>query len=180
MNKGRKEELRKTQYAKDTIIWFMEQKHIKEVSDSNFEQSKQEFYHTMDMYYDKLKNEDDKVVVDIQGITEFDKSSITVTKVETKEVIWDMNKLKGKIKDEKQRELVFQKNFNVTDWTGLMALMMSAGIKFKQFKEYVDISESVRENQIDKLVDLGLLSEEDIKECATVKIKSRYYKMKEK
>ena len=58
------------------------------------------------------------------------------------------------------------------------------GISRSQANKLFDLLEThiykFNKNQVDRLVDLGLIDEEEVKKCATVKIKSAYYKLTEK
>ncbi|MDE7423057.1 MAG: hypothetical protein K2N51_05110, partial [Lachnospiraceae bacterium] len=104
---------------------------------------------------------------------------IIVTRVTPSTVEWDCKKLK-QLLSSKERKLVIQKNYQVINWKGLFDLLKESGVDFKEFLKYVEVTETVRDKQLDKLIELGTIDEEEVKECSSVKLKSSYYKLTEK
>ena len=131
----------------------------------------------MDRYFDVAANEDGKVEVEIEDVKNVKK--VIVTKVTPSTVEWDCEKLK-QLLSPKERKLVIQKHYQVINWKGLFDLLKESGVDFKEFLKYVEVTESVRDKQLDKLVELGAVDEEEVKACSSVKLKSSYYKLTEK
>ncbi|MDE7433285.1 MAG: hypothetical protein K2N34_15425, partial [Lachnospiraceae bacterium] len=104
---------------------------------------------------------------------------IIVTKVTPSKVVWDCKKLKLLL-NPKERKLVIQKHYQVIDWRGLFGLLKEAGVDFKEFLKYVEVTETVRDTQLDKLIELGAIDEEEVKACSSVKLNGSYYKLTEK
>lgn len=165
------------QYVSDMVKWYHGIKLTRDSVERNFQDAKFDFHTCMDRYFDVAANEDGKVEVEIEDIKNVKK--IIVTKVTPSEVKWDFDKLK-QLLSSKERKLVIQKHYQVINWKGLFDFLKESGVDFKEFLKYVDVTESVRDKQLDKLIELGIIDEEEIKECSSVRLKSSYYKLTEK
>lgn len=164
----------------DSIKYYHHEKKSKEACEASFDEIKRDFYVTMERYFDKFANDDGKIEVDVSGEISTQFSKLVLSRVQKSEVLWDIPKLKKVVVDDKHRELVFSKEFNVVDWPGFIEFLKESGIKFKDFKKFINISESVREKQLDKLIDLGLIDNDKAKKCCDVKLKPPYYTIREK
>ena len=165
------------QYVSDMVKWYHGIKMSRDVVERNFQDAKFDFNTCMDRYFDVAANEDGKVEVDIEDVKNVKK--VIVTKVTPSVVEWDCKKLK-QLLNSKERKLVIQKHYQVTNWKGLFDFLKESGVDFKEFLKYVEVTESVRDKQLDKLVELGAVDEEEVKACSSVKLKGSYYKLTEK
>lgn len=181
MSKKKKEKVTSGEkYIRDIILWFYKEKKTKEACEKSFDEAYYDFKQVMERYYDKYVNEDGRIEIDVIGELNNNISKLLLKKVQPTSVEWDCKKLKEIITDKKQRQLVFSKNYEVINWTDFMEFLNSKGIKYKEFLEYVNVKESVRDKQLDKLIDLGLVDEENTKKCSKVIYKAPYYKLTEK
>lgn len=165
------------QYVTDMIKWYHGIKLSRDVMERNFQDAKFDFNTCMEKYFDVVINEDGKVEVEIEDVKNVKK--IIVTKVTPSSVEWDIEGLK-RLLNQKEKKLVIQKNYHVINWKGLFDLLKESGVDFKEFLKYVEVTESVRDKQLDKLVELGALDEKEVKSCSSVKLKGSYYKLTEK
>lgn len=165
------------QYVEDMVKWYYGVKLSRDTSERYFQDAKLDFNTCMERYFDIIANEDGKVEVDVEDIKNVKK--IIVTKVTPSNIKWDCDKLK-KLLNKEEKKLVIQKHYTVVNWVGLFDLLKKSGVDFKEFLKYVEVKESVRENQLDKLIELGKLDEEEVKDCGLVNIKYSYYKLTEK
>lgn len=165
------------QYVDDMVRWYHGVKLSRDAVERNYQDAKFDFNNCMETYYDVVANEDGKVEVDIEDVKNIKK--VIVTRVTPSSVEWDCEKLK-EILSPKERKLVIQKSYQVVNWKGLFDLLKESGVDFKEFLKYVDVTETVRDKQLDKLVELGALDEEEVKSCSSVKLKGSYYKLTEK
>lgn len=165
------------QYVADMIKWYHGIKTTRDVTERNFQDAKFDFNTCMEKYFDAVANEDGKVEVDIEDLKNVKK--LIVTRVTPSNIKWDLEKLK-KLLNSKERKQVIQKHYQVINWKGLFNLLKESGVDFKEFLKYVDVSETIREEQLDKLIELGELDEEEVKKCSSVNIKYSYYRFTEK
>lgn len=165
------------QYVDNMIKWYHGIKLSRDTMERNFQDAKLDFNTCMEKYFDIAANEDGKVEVDIEDVKNVKK--VIVTKVTPSSVEWDCERLK-EILSPKERKLVIQKSYHVTNWKGLFDLLKESGVDFKEFLKYVDVTETVRDKQLDKLVELGTVDEEEVKACSSVKLKGSYYRLTEK
>lgn len=165
------------QYVDDMIKWYHKVKISRDASERNFQDAKFDFNTCMDRYFDLVANEDGKVEVESEDLKNVKK--IIVTKVTPSTVNWDCEKLK-KLLSPKERKLVIQKHYQIINWKGLFDLLKESGVDFKEFLKYVEVTETVKDTQLDKLIELGAIDEEEVKACSSVKLKSSYYKLTEK
>ena len=165
------------QYVTDMIKWYHDIKISRDATERSFQDAKFDFNTCMEKYFDAVSNEDGKVEVEVEDIKNIKK--IIVTRVTPSTVEWDCERLK-KLLNKKERKLVIQKHYKVINWKGLFDLLKESGVDFKEFLKYVEITESVRDKQLDKLVELGALDEGEVKNCSSVKLKGSYYKLTEK
>ena len=165
------------QYVNDMVKWYHGIKLSRDTVERNFQDSKLDFNNCMDKYFDAVANEEGKLEVDIDDVKNMRK--VIVSRITPSTVIWDCQKLK-RLLSPKERKLVIQKNYQVTNWKGLFDLLKESGVDFKEFLKYVEVTETVRDKQLDKLVELGTIDEEEVKSCSSVKLKSSYYKLTEK
>lgn len=165
------------QYVTDMVKWYHSIKLSRDSAERNFQDAKFDFNTCMERYFDTVANEDGKVEVEIEDVKNVKK--VIVTRVIPSTVEWDTEKLK-QVLNSKERKLVIQKHYKVINWKGLFDLLKESGVDFKEFLKYVEVTETVRDTQLDKLVELGAVDEEEVKACSSVKLKSLYYKLTEK
>lgn len=166
------------QWAKDRIQYYWERKRTYEATKRSFDDDKYEFNQEMDRYFDVVADEDGKIIVDlretIRGVKKIICQRISQVSVE-----FDVNKLKNILTREQQKK-VLQKHYKVVNWPGLMKLLKESGVDWKKFLKCVEVSESVRENVLEQLVELGEVNAEEAKACSKAKIRTQYYKITEK
>lgn len=165
------------QYVHDMVKWYHGIKLSRDTMERNFQDAKLDFNNCMERYFDTVANEDGKLEVDIEDIKNIKK--VIVTRVVSSNIKWDCEKLK-KLLNKKERKLVIRKQYQVINWKGLFDLLKESGVDFKEFLKYVEVTESVREGQLDKLIELGAVDEQEVKECSSVNIKNSYYRLTEK
>lgn len=175
---AKKSEKSINQYVEDMVRWFYGVKTSRDASERTFLDAKDDFHNCMERYYDAAANEDGKLEVGIDDIKNVKK--VIVTKVTPTKVEWDCEKLKQLLVDKRQRKSVIQKQYQVINWTGLFKFLKESGVDFKEFLKYVEVTETVREKQLDKLIELGVLDDKEVKACSSVNFRSSYYRLTEK
>ena len=165
-------------YIQDRIKFYWESKRTFDATSRSFEEEKLDFKKEMDKYFDMLADEDGKIMIDlreeIRGI-----KRVICQRISQVEVKFDINKLK-KVLTKKQQKYVVRKHYKVNNWPGLLNLLKESGVEWKEFLKYVDVSEDVDEKALEKLVELGEVDIDEIKDCSSTRIKTQYYKLTEK
>lgn len=165
-------------YISDRIKYYWESKRTFEATQRSFNEEKFDFKNEMDKYFDLVSDDDNKFMVDlrteIKGI-----KKVICQRVSQVEVKFDVNKLKD-VLDKKQQKKVLKKHYQVNNWPGLLNLLKESGVEWKEFLKYVDVSETVDEAALEKLVELGEVDTDEIIDCSESRIKTQYYKLTEK
>lgn len=165
-------------YVKDMILWFYEAKKSFEASKVSFEETKFDFENCMDRYFDTLADDDNKIKIPVKDKLK-NVSHIVLSKIQPTVVIFDVDKIKALL-NKKERKLVIKRTITVNNWQGMFDYLKEQGIDFKEFSKFITITESIDEKQLQKLVDLGMIDEEEVKPHIKVKMKKPYYKVTEK
>lgn len=164
-------------YVRDVIYWYYETKKTADGVKKSFEEAKYDFGNIMEDFFDMFA-EDNKIKISSEGRYANIKN-IIVTKVVPTKVFWHVNELK-KLLSKKERKLVIKKVYSVKDWKGLFDFLKNKGIDFNEFKKYVNITEEVNEKELDKLIDLGFIDDEDVKNCCSISMRRPQYRITEK
>lgn len=159
-----------------TVRSFYKMTQTKKNVENAYNEEKIDFENIMDVLYKRFADADGDVYVD--GTDELNTSKIRVHKVQTSKVSWDTKRLR-KILGEKDSEDVITKRFQIVNFPLLVKLAKKYGIPWKDFKQCIEYEEVVIDKALDKLIDLGIVDEEEVKECATVKLNKPYYKLTE-
>ena len=133
---------------------------------------KQEAENIMQMM--KRKQRDSFIIkVETESLCE---TNLRFTKVVTKKIVWNIKKLKQKLKKEIYNEVV-EKAYYITDMKGLTEYLKKCGVQASEFKKYIDIQERVNERKIDNLSEIGKIEKTDIEGCYEVALGKPYLKM---
>lgn len=94
-------------------------------------------------------------------------NNITAKVVEKNTVIYYEDMLEKTLPRDKFDKVV-SKRYNINNIKDFVKLLQAHGITKKQFKKYVDVEMEVDKKKIDKLVDLGEISMEELEGCYLV------------
>lgn len=75
---------------------------------------------------------------------------------------------------------LFDKSYEIVDMTGLIQLLKSYGVSPKQFKKFISVKQSLSNEKLNHLYEIGVLALDDLKGCYTVIKKSEYWKISAK
>lgn len=165
-------------YVSERIKFFWETKRTFEATQRSFNDEKFEFKQEMDKYFDAVADEDNKFMVDLRAEVKGVKK-VACQRISHVEIKFDVEKLKGVLNKE-QRKSVIKKHYQVNNWPGLLNLLKESGVEWKEFLKFVDVSESVDESALERLVELGEVGTDEIIDCSESKVKTQYYKLTEK
>lgn len=166
------------QWLTERLKYYWERKRAYDLTKRSFDDDKYEFTSDMDKYFDVVADEDGKFTISLDGMYKGVKKLICQRITQVK-VEFNIEKL-DKILTKEQRKRIIQKQYQVNNWPGLLNLLKESGVEWKQFLKYVDVSESVRNDVLEQMVELGELNIDDVKHCSDTKIRTQYYKLTEK
>ena len=155
---------------------YYEHKYSIDSLKAEFDDVKESFSMIMGICFDDISEDGKHVFIECEGI---DNERFIITRIISSKVSWDINKLK-KVIPKKYRKSVIKKKYNVTDWNGMFQYLKSVGIDFDEFKKYLDCEEYVLEPSIDKLIDLGYIDSDSVKDCSIVVTKEPQYRVSKK
>lgn len=155
---------------------YYEHKYSIDSLKAEFDDVKESFSKIMGICFDDISEDGKHVFIECEGI---DNERFIITRIISSKVSWDINKLK-KVIPKKYRKSVIKKKYNVTDWQGMFQYLKNVGIDFDEFKKYLDCEEYVLEPSIDKLIDLGYIDSDSVKDCSIVVTKEPQYRVSKK
>lgn len=155
---------------------FYKMTQTKKNVENAFNEEKVNFENLMDVLYKRFSSEDGDVYVD--GDNSLESTVIRVHKVQSSKVEWDSKKLRD-VLGEEYSEKVITKKYTVNNFPLLIKLAKEHNIPWKEFKKCIEYEDVVKDSEIDKLVELGLVDEEEVKGCANVKLNKPYYRLTE-
>lgn len=110
-------------------------------------------------YFDENTNLEDSI--NAKGIIASKRQRVNIT--------YDIVKLKKKLSKEIFNKIV-DKTFIISDINGLVKLLKSKGIKYKEFMEFVNVNTVVNNIAINQAFEVGEITKDDLKGCFDAKI----------
>lgn len=162
---------------------------MKEISKSvkalyNLQQQKKDF----DKYYNETRKKEQLAISNFMfsnlkdNVNTFDigvgDKNIKVTKVRTKKIIWDIEKLKQRVPKSLTKQFI-NKTYIVNDMQGLVKYLKSCGVDAKKFKKFIDVEEEVDNDKLNNLSELGEIKMKDINGCYELQLGEPYIKITE-
>lgn len=162
---------------------------MKEISKSvkalyNLQQQKKDF----DKYYNETRKKEQLAISNFMfsnlkdNVNTFDigvgDKNIKVTKVRTKKILWNIEKLRQRIPKEIYKKFIV-KTYTINDMQGLVKYLKSCGVDAKKFKKFIDVKEEVDNDKLNNLSELGEIKMKDIKGCYELQLGEPYIKITE-
>lgn len=132
------------------------------------EESKEAFYGDMGFYFDKL-GIDSKITISLD-----DRREVTVHKICKSKVVFDPGKVEKALGKAHSKEVI-NKTCSIADLDGLIAYLKSCGVDPKVFKSFLTVKKEVDVEKLERLEELGKVSEAQLKGCFEVKSQKPYY-----
>lgn len=154
------EELKKSIYD-----FFEKQNKFKQVQEK-YNRAKAKFNSDMEEYFQE------------EGITkisidEFVGGSLVVNRVQKVGIEFYPDKLEKAIGDLSKDVII--KQYQIIDMPGLIEYLKECGVDSKVFKSFINVSKTVDTKELDRLEELGKITEEQIKGCYTIKRQNPYF-----
>ena len=156
---------------------FFKMSQTKKNVENAYNEEKVTFENLMDTLFKKYSDDEGNAYVDSDSI---EGTQIKVHKVQKSTVKWNVKKLK-EVLGEEYSEKVVTRRYAINDFSLLVKLAKEHGIPWKEFKKCIEYEEVVKDAELDKLTERGLVDEEEIKKCVDeVKLNKPYYLLTEK
>lgn len=170
MEKKRKSSKFSLDECKEFVLEFFEkQKKFKNI-EASYNELKKQFNSEMEDFFEcnkvgpKLRFEDEDSFA----------GNLVVTRVQKSSVIFNADKLEKALGKELSQDVII-KRYEIIDMFGLTKYLKECGVDPKVFKSFLHVSKTVDEKELDKLEEIGKISEEQIKGCYTVKSQKPYF-----
>ena len=144
---------------------------------SEFKDYKSNFENQKEKLQNKIKDYTDKNNLEEFGI-ESKLGMFKIRPVINKKIIWDIDKLSGKLDKEILNEIT-DKQYTINDMDGLITYLKSCGVNPRKFKEFLNIDKKINDKKVDELCQLGDITENDITGCYEVQANFSYIKISE-
>lgn len=101
---------------------------------------------------------------------------LSVSKIERTSIEWDADKLSERLPKSVARKVI-RKQYKIANMSGLVGYLKSCGVDPKQFAKYLTAEQTVDQQAIDRLGELGEITSKDINGCYTVRCQKPYFKL---
>ena len=127
--------------------------------------------------FTEIKKYTDKEQLQSYGVNS-GKGVFKFVPVISKEIIWDIEKLQGKVRKSLLKQFV-DKTYTITDYDGLIEYLKPLGADPKILAEYLSVDRKVNKKKLDQLAAMGDIVMDDLADCYKIKVKSEYVKISE-
>lgn len=142
-----------------------------------FDTFEKEYKERKKQIFAEIKKYTDKEGVQSYGVNS-NRGMFKFMPIVTKKIIWDMEKLQGKVKKNLLKQFV-DKSYAVTDYDGLIEYLKPLGADPKKLAEYLSVERKVNQKKLEQLAAMGDISMDDLADCYRVEVKSEYVKISE-
>lgn len=110
------------------------------------------------------------------NVSDDEPNALKVTKVERTSIKWDVDKLRKRIPSDIFKQVV-HKEYRIVGMPQLIAYLKSCGVDPSIFKQHIVVEESVDQDAIDKMGELGYISAQRISGCYVVECNKPFFKV---
>lgn len=162
--------------AKDAVMALFQLNHTFKEQEKRYKDDKERLQTKIKNYM--YSNGVDKFTFGVKYKGSGEQFDLSVSNVKQRKVIFDIPKLKKSLSKDVLKQVLI-KEYHIIDYTGLVEYLKSCGVNPKKFLTYIEIKESVNNEEINKLGDIGEISMDDLKGCYEVKENEGYIKITE-
>lgn len=157
------------------VAWnFFEKLQRFRAVEEKFKAIKEDFESEMEsMFHDRSCN---SIAITNHSLAIGEPDTIKVTKVERTSIRWNVDKLKKRVPREIAKQ-VLRKEYRITNMPQLVKYLKSCGVDPAVFKQFITVEESVDQDAIDKMGELGYVSPQQISGCYVVECSKPYFKV---
>lgn len=156
-------------YRQSVRKFFEKQIRFKEIQ-TQFNELKTQFNSDMEEFF---KNEGiDKSVV--FSDKELVQGSLVVNRIQKSSVQFNADKLEKALSKEISKQVIV-KRYEITDIDALITYLKECNVDPKIFKSFLNVSKTVDTQELDRLEELGKITEKQVRGCYTVKCQNPYF-----
>lgn len=155
--------------CRQSVLRFFQEQQLFKQAQSKFTDVKERFYSDMEDYF-KHNNVDGKLRIDDIPNME----TLVVNRVQSTKLEFDLIKLEKALGKELSK-LVINKRYEIIDMDGLIAYLKECGVDPKIFKSFLLVQRSLNTPELDRLADIGKITQDQIEGCYTIKKQKPYF-----
>lgn len=167
--KNRKAKLSSAECRQLVRKFFEEQVRFKQVQ-SQFNELKAQFNSAMEDYFER-EGIDKSITFSFDDLVE---SNLVVNRIQKSSVEFDPDKLAKALGKQLAKQVII-KRYEIIDMDALIAYLKECGVDPKIFKSFLNISQIVDIQELDRLEEIGKITAEQIKGCYTIKRQKPYF-----
>ena len=171
-----KDSRKENSWAEIVADYSLHQSAFKTLS-KEFDHKKSVFYKQMDQMFSETENRIDCNTRKLEYVKKSGESYVlSVSRVQSSKVIFDAEKLEAKIPKAISKKVILKK-YTINNFSNLVEYLKSCNVDPQKFKQFLDVEKSVDEKALEQVSELGLIEEEQIKDCYSVSKNIPYYKV---
>ena len=170
-NKNRNPKPSMNECRQSVLRFFQKQTEFKD-EQSKFNDEKEKFNSMMEAFFESEAL--DKSVVFTEVNPDGERESYVVNRIQKSSVDFDPDKLE-KVLEKDIAKAVILKHYEIIDIDGLVAYLKECGVDPKIFKSFLHVYKSVDTRELDRLEELGKITQDQVDGCYTVKRHKPYF-----
>ena len=167
--KSRKTKLSSTECRQFVHKFFERQLKFKQMQ-SQFNEWKAQFNSAMEDYF-KYKGIDKSLTFSYDDLV---RSDLVVNRIQKSSVEFDPNKLAKALGKQLAKQVIIEE-YEIADIDALIAYLKECDVDPKIFKSFLNVSQTVDTQELDRLEEIGKITAEQIKGCYIVKCQKPYF-----
>ena len=167
--RSRKSKLSSTKCRKSVYKFFERQSKFKQ-EQSQFNELKSQFSSDMEDYFE-CEGIDKSLTFSYDDLVEGD---LVVNRIQKSSVEFNPDKLSKALGKQLAKQVIIKK-YEITDMSALTAYLKECNVDPKIFKSFLNISQTVDTQELDRLEELGKITADQIKGCYTIKRQKPYF-----
>lgn len=165
----------------EVVALYYDTMQKKKELDKLTDEEKKKFTKAMDWYFSLKPNRGKSsevftVAYDDEDGTRATGGDYKVTKVQRKSIIWDIDKLKKQVPEGLWLDVI-DTDMHCIDAVGLVRYVRSLGADPKVFRSFFSIEHTVNTDGIDRLSEVGKITQENIEGCYEIKEGKPWYRV---
>lgn len=169
VKRNRKAKLSSTECRQSVRKFFERQSRFKQ-EQSQFNELKAQFSSDMEDYFE-CEGIDKSLTFSYDDLVE---SDLVVNRIQKSSVEFDPDKLAKALGKQLAKQVIIKK-YEITDMDALIAYLKECDVDPKIFKSFLNVSQAVDTQELDRLEEIGKITAEQVKGCYTVKRQKPYF-----
>ncbi len=159
--------------CKRSVLEFFQEKQLFDQAQSKFADVKERFYSDMEDYFKHNSvDADGKLRIGVDDMPNI--KTLVVNRVQSTKLEFDLVKLEKALGKELSKAVI-TKRYEIIDIDGLVAYLKECGVDPKIFKSFLSVSRGLNASELDRLADIGKITQDQIEGCYTIKKQKPYF-----